>query len=91
MSTIIAATFSTDSRPAQSPTLRTLSTYPWVSLWLVSLWCTLAWYILLVFLVSSIHCSCPIHIRSWSLIKVPMAEPFGTNDNHRADPSGRVV
>jgi hypothetical protein len=33
-------------------------------------WCKLVWNIFLAFLVSSIWCRCPIHLRHWSLMKI---------------------
>jgi hypothetical protein len=35
-------------------------------------WCKLVWYIFLAFLASSIRCRCPIHLRRWSLMKIPI-------------------
>jgi len=35
-------------------------------------WSKLTWHIFLVFLASSIHCRCLIHLKCGSLIKVPV-------------------
>jgi hypothetical protein len=38
--------------------------------------CKLTWHIFLVFLASTIHCRCLIHVRRESLIKVPLLTSY---------------